>query len=196
MKQIGKNATPIDMLAIVGSSVLVPVQTFSRVAIEQAGKHLSPLAHFLTYNTGDIGNAVLASTFTDLTLRNIKGLDFEKRTLISSAVGILAVAVAELAKLPPGLLSKFLGTPDIADIPAGLAGVGIYAIGALITRKLIGSIPPSEKKETHLIMPFLNNFDFIFLMLQFPEELPFQSARALLLHRLKYGLPSPQLSCV
>ncbi len=95
---------------------------------------MSPVTHFLTYNTGDFGNGIQIASVADLFLRFLPQISPEKRTTISSLIGILAIGIAEIPKYPE-LLHKVIGTQDIADIPAGIAGVGLYALTAVLLSK-------------------------------------------------------------
>ncbi len=83
----------------------------------------NPVLNTLYYNSGDAMNGFEIAFFTHCLLDGFVPKMSEKlRAGISFAVGIGAVVFAETVQTPYNIL----GTPDIADIPAGILGALFY----------------------------------------------------------------------
>ncbi len=77
----------------------------------------------LTCNGGDFAPAYGISSFSDVLIRTcFKDINPNLRRGISVGLGIMGVLLAEMTHVMPKLIS----TPDLADIPAGLAGPALY----------------------------------------------------------------------
>ena len=110
----------------------------ARTLVETTLQHkLNPgdFKYALLNNTGDFMPAFIACVATDLIVGDLCGVGSQRwRMGISTAVGTSLVIAAETVN---GL---FGSVADLADIPAGLLGVGAYLGMKFITPKIAGVV--------------------------------------------------------
>ena len=114
-REIEFRASALVMLAELGRSI---------------GKFVVPMPDFLANNSGDFAAGYLGNWFLNYTLESVsrfRSISENKRLLISAGVTFGAIAAVETVPI--------FGTPQLKDIPAGVAGIlASYGVRKLAQR--------------------------------------------------------------
>ncbi len=113
------NAAP-EVLPI---GILIELETLRKFYQIYFSPARNSIMDLLTYKGGDFASAYGISSFSDVLIRTcFKDVNPNLSRGVSVGLGVMGVLLAEMTHILP----KSMSTPDLADIPAGLAGPALY----------------------------------------------------------------------